>query len=1399
MQRLYWPRLSLLYCVLVLLFIHPFSVLADDLDLFVDILAEGSLQDGTAENPFLALDDALQIIDESRTNGTFRILLVSPGEYPVNHDFWDLGARDDLDDSNSVDFYIIAGSSAWQGTDGPTIVRGPDVSVTTGIAPIVEFGINMGWSYTLSNLQIGLPANHAAVDGNGTEFRFTFSSNEEYFDTRYLTFDNVTLKGGPNPDFDTKDDVLYLVMNAPDSYGHSLTQNNVKVKAGVHYYPSMTNSDLTMDGLDFQGGSVFIAGSGTSGTYISNSVIKNPFCLRGDALITASTNEFHHVTITGNLVTNPVHWCGAVITMSSTEGGTLYDVSIQDWQGPLITVDQGTVEIVGLNITNCTTMYPGARDAVNLETRKTKTITSDLMLLNPKANTTISGLTVTETFGPFTILGNLTVTDATIRIDALPYLFTASAAAYLTMSSLTISYASGITSGILSVNGTATVNLEDVIIADRECGDHCVHVAELGDLTIISSIFSDLGADSTVFFLERSETDENPPATVLTDCTLADINGTLFSGLLSTLQVLTSTIKGCSGASLLAPLIQSQFSFNSSTFMKNWTPGDGSIMSDCDGTATFGACTFNSNGAGGQGGVIHTDVGIKGCFLSIVDSTFTNNTAAIAGGALSLIDNLETSTIDNLILQNISFTENHAGVYGGAVFFLSRQVLPSTSLRFLSNTASTIPDRGTSSSTFVPLTGWNTTIAVLPGATLSVLEIATYDAYGQLASFETDHAPVVTIQLVSNDGVSDVSSIAMLFGQTVGVVDSGKLAFSNVRVFGAAGNYSIRLIDDSGTDIPEFSPLFTSLTISPCVSPSQLLLASGTTELECRLPSCPKGCSATAGQCVADGNCKCTDPAYEGLSCGILKSENDSVTFGFTANQTVFLDSADSFDLSVDGRDRMIEQIQAVYGDTYTVVYRDFYSSTASSLARRDSGTATLFLKFSLTYPSGTYLNYKELATASTVLTAKLASPETMGIKVVVGNLANVSVTSAGSIATIAISCLCITTVLVLQGMVFARRAQQPVQGTTHELDIFLAAGLAFLFAYPVTDTMIPTAASCRAQIWLIPLSFGLITSCLTIKSFIHYTRRKNKMILATDLSPSLARRLNLVVSCIFGLYVIYVGVWTAIESPTPVLTYAAADRFWTCTGTSRTQVGFFIGFFVLTGTNLLAAMWFSYQTILVGYPIPAMEDRLLLSNSANLIICGTVAAGILTPNLMDGTAQAALRIVAAFVVALGMSGSLLGYKAFILYGPVRYSAADDDMTKKIQAIALKSKTKNIYQNIKFLPAKPDASLVWQAVQVSIIQNRYLDLTDVDTKKGRFFLVDSISVDKSETEHTILLTLPEGPPMRLQMENKRSLDDWVKKFEEARRKSEATVGKESMRQPLLDPILRTTTEEEEEA
>ncbi|KAJ3172279.1 hypothetical protein HDU87_008140 [Geranomyces variabilis] len=1131
------------------------------------------------------------------------------------------------------------------------------------------------------------------VSGLGTHFRFYFTDDALF--SGYLTFDNVTFNGGSNPDFDTRRDVLSISVEVSESIGNTIISTDCKVRPGL-------------------------------------TAIRN-------------------VQIEGNIALDPKRWCASVFSAQSSLGGEVDGLG-RIFEMDTYERDAVMIPMTNIRLINCTVDYPNAVDVVESRYQQTIQPPTDLILVTSTSNASLAGFSSTGSSGPVTVLGIFQISNATITnhkpsirgVQAIPpYLFAVSAAANFVLFDTVI--ASGVASPIMQCNGTSATQLSA-----------CVLVNEMGSLEITSTQMNHISADDAVFQLERSETDLNRPATMISESIFQDISETLFSGTLSTLYVEASVVQNCSGASAMEVGDLSIFHFSDCLFVDNYTPKDGAVL----------------------------------------NSVFENNTAT-GGGALC-IDYFDTEL--NLMLVNVSFINNTASSHGGAWWTLERQRLDDNfaSVTYSGNFAPSMPVRGSASATFVPYGDWSK-VSLLAGASLPSFGISTNDAYEQPVTFELETAPVVTVALTQADSAALLTNTAVLYGPTVSVVDSGNLTLSNLRVFGPAGDFLLKLIDDSGTEIPDFDPLYRQVTIKSCDWPMQLLTAAGTPELECRPPICPLGCSSTAGVCVADSNCTCTDTSYEGISCQILKSANDSLTFAFPAGVPIFTNSSDVVTFTVDGRDQLISRVKKAYSATYTVIYRDFRGlrSSNSSLTRRDASGDTLYLKFSLAdLVTGNFLDYLQLAKVSTIFTQTLDAPYRAGITTTIGALANTTIDSVGSILVIIISCVCIMTALSLAGALYIRPSRPPLGATTRNFDMALPCGLAVLFAFPITETMIPTATSCALQIWLIPPSFGLIAACLVAKSFSHYARRKNKIALEAELPERFRKILILAIGVLLSVYVVCVAIWYRIEAPTPQLTYLGGMRFWSCGGTAHTQNCFIISLICFSGTLHLAACKFSYETFKVGWPVHALEDKMILGNATNVLITGVVAAGILMANMMDGVAQFALRATAVYLVGAGLTATLLGYKVFMLVRPA--GSEEDALDARIRAFAQKSaKSGSIYQNSKYLPVKEESALIWKAAQITIAQSQsLLDITDLDSKIGRFHAIQSVGVDTDIASICLLLQIPGFEQLRVQMDSKRMLEDWVKKIADAKRQAPAT--KTNGMVPATDntPLLTVTMEDD---
>ncbi|KAI8998274.1 hypothetical protein BC832DRAFT_240776 [Gaertneriomyces semiglobifer] len=1261
-----------------------------DVEYWVDCAATSS-GDGVSElSPFASLDEALDATSDfmDTMGGVVQINLMSPGEYPLQKEeyyFWGLGIF------GWGDALTITGApTSWVGDQGPTIVRGgPDSKV--------QFTMD-GLEVTMTNLKFGLPAQSG--EASGTLFYWLFL---EYHMFLYNNFENVTFEGRSNANFLTKDNLLTIQFyteafddSVSPSTFNTLDFVDCTVLPGVVLYPSLHYAYTTISNLQLQGPSAAIVRAGFADLTIKDSQFINPLCVEHASVVMQRGGigpvTIENVLFERNDVSDPLLWCNSIVTRRASELVSLKDVIIKDWSGSILDADYGLTDLKNVTILNSRADYPNEAylqyDADTLPRQKY------FININASAEVIIEGGQFEDNIGRTQVAGILAISDSVLLNQRTEpgnvweheaHFFSVVEAGQFDLTGTQINATTkSYSTGLLLSKGTSKTIMDDVIISGYHCKDDCIHVSDI---------------------------DDNWPTTRISESTFTGIHNTVLRGSLASVEVEESTFSNFQGSSLLVPQDASHFTFMDSSFSNGNTPGDGAVLSECHGVVEFTNVDFIGNHADGRGGALAVNVAPGACDIKLMNSVLRENTARVGGGMF--IDWFTESPA--VLMEDVTFDSNVAELYGGGLYTLAmKKMLPAdASVTLIGNQAPYLPQRGTSASEFEPFDTWSE-LRVLSGERLPTFGIKTRDAFGQYVPFDQENLVIVSLS-VWNEAGTALTTDATLSGQILEVVQEGTRTFEGLRIYGKSGSYLIKLADDTASGISDFEPVVLPVRIVDCTSPKQMLPSFDTGELECRLPVCLRGCSSPAGVCVADGNCTCVDRSYEGYACQLKKGANDSLTMSFDAGNPVFENALDTFDFSVTSRDAMIQHLEGLYDGQYGVIFRDFWTGSQRKLTRRSGGDSTVYLKFSLVDKVGSYLDYRQLQSAVGVLKSKLISPDTSGLQVTTGALANTDITAVGSIIAIICCALGVVTVTALAVLRFRKGDGPAVRGTSRHLDLLLAFGLANLFALPITDTMTPTAASCRAQIWMIPLSFGIIVPTLVVKSFGQFTRRKNKIALRSDI-PLRSQKLGAAfIGVMQVMYWVLVIVWQVIEAPAPQLTFSNNERFWTCTGTTEKQLGFIITFVGITGLLLVAACRLAYDTITVGWPVPALEDRLLFANSANMVVLGAVATGLLLSGVMNGSTQFAIRVTVALVVASFLTSSMLVYKVWLLRLPDK---TEDHLEQKIRSMASKGQTSNIYQKVKYLPCKPESGIVWRASQISLLR-QYLEITDIDTMKVR--------------------------------------------------------------------------------
>ncbi|KAJ3179976.1 hypothetical protein HDU85_004260 [Gaertneriomyces sp. JEL0708] len=1307
-----------------------------DVEYWVDCAATSS-GDGSELSPFATLDEALDATSAfvGTTHGLVQINLMSPGEYPLQKGEYIFGGGE------YVNALTITGvPTSWVGDQGPTIVRG-------GPDPKVQFTM-AGLPVTMTSLKFGLPAQSLEHSSDsGTLFYWFFEFSHSFVP---IDFESVTFEGRSDANFVTKENLLTIQFytegddfEMSGAIGVFFGFHHCTVLPGVVVFPSLHNAYIAISNLKLQEPASLIYPSRIVNLKIRNVCVEH-------ASIVLQREGFAEVIIRDvlferNDIANPLLWCNSIVTTKARQAVKLTNVIIRDWSGSILDAVQGSVTLKDVTVSNSRSQYPNEAyvEYGDAAARQTNFINVDI-----NAQVTLNGgrfegnVGRTQVTGTLTIIGTEFVDQRTEPSSALQHethVFNVLGAGELNfMATEMKATVKSFSTGLLLAEGTSKASLDGVTISGYHCKNDCIHVREMAELHIGKSSFDDLSTEGSVLFYERSDINDNWPTTLIFECAFTGIRNAVLRGSLGSVEVSQSTFSNFQGSSLLQPQDESHFAFIDSSFSNGYTPGDGPVLSDCQGAVEFTNVQFIGNHADGRGGALAVNVAPGACDIKL---TNRENTARVGGGMF--IDWFTESPA--VLMKDVTFERNVAELYGGGLYTLAMKKVPvDASVTFNGNQAHDMPQGGTSASEFEAVNAWSE-LDVLSGEQLPTFSVKTRDAFGQDVSFDQENLVIVSLSVWDEAGTA-LTTNATLSGQILEVLQAGTRTFEGVRIYGKSGSYLIKLADDTASGKPDFEPVMLPVRIVDCASPKQMLPSFATGELECRLPVCLRGCSSPAGVCAADGNCTCVDRSYEGYACQLKKGANDSLTMSFDAGNPVFKNGLDTFDFSVSGRDAMIQHLEGLYDGQYGVIFRDFWTGSQRKLARRSGGENTVYLKFSLVDKVGSYLDYRQLQSAVGVLKASLISPDTSGLEVTTGALANTDITAVGSIIAIICCALGVVTVTALAVLRFRKGDGPTVRGTSRHLDLLLAFGLANLFALPITDTVTPTAASCRAQIWMIPLSFGLIVPTLVVKSFGHFTRRKNKIALRSDIPLGSQKLGTAFIGATQVMYWVLVIVWQVVEAPTPQLTFS---------------------------NNELAACRLAYDTITVGWPVPAMEDRLLFANAANMIVLGAVAAGLLLSGVMNGSTQFAIRVTVALVVASILTLSMLGYKVWLLRLPDK---TEDHIEQKVRSMASKGQASNLYQKVKYLPCKPESGIIWRASQISLLR-QYLEITDIDTMKGRFFRVTDLTATADIASNCVIVQLPGEDPLRIQLEDNREVENWVKRLNE----SQATLARKGNR------------------
>lgn len=267
---------------------------------------------------------------------------------------------------------------------------------------------------------------------------------------------------------------------------------------------------------------------------------------------------------------------------------------------------------------------------------------------------------------------------------------------------------------------------------------------------------------------------------------------------------------------------------------------------------------------------------------------------------------------------------------------------------------------------------------------------------------------------------------------------------------------------------------------------------------------------------------------------------NDSVSLFFPSTTTSPIARRDTttslYTYDITSRDAILANLQVFYAP-YTVEFRSFEQVIRN-------GVEGVNFKFALRNPdTGNHLTAQQLATV-VQSSAAISALEGATLVVYSGSLDNISIDDPGAIVMI----VCSAIGIIFTGFVYflsyrlrrsslananrwrsksttSLQALNALPDSWYSWDI-LSLGIAVLFAYGMTDAVEPNVSSCRAQVAMIPFSFGIIVpyvcllqmvfftfpvtlslpSSLFAKSYEIYIRRKNKYALLKPVEMPLRR-----------------------------------------------------------------------------------------------------------------------------------------------------------------------------------------------------------------------------------------------------------------------------------------------------
>ncbi|KAI8999157.1 hypothetical protein BC832DRAFT_225006 [Gaertneriomyces semiglobifer] len=531
----------------------------------------------------------------------------------------------------------------------------------------------------------------------------------------------------------------------------------------------------------------------------------------------------------------------------------------------------------------------------------------------------------------------------------------------------------------------------------------------------------------------------------------------------------------------------------------------------------------------------------------------------------------------------------------------------------------------------------------------------------------------------------------------------------------------------------------------------------GTPYVRCRPAICSRGCSPTAGVCIADEFCSCSlNPAFEGFDCSIPKGVNDSISLGFPTSLVPYTTAS---------RELIYAKLSALYNPTYDVVYRSFDEDQGSALSRRsaDPSQSMVVFRHSLKQAgSNDFLNSREmtsLAAKTSVLLSSAGLPPATS-QVETGQLANIDLGGLG-ISVIAVTAIGIMVTVAMEAFLMRRTARP---SWVKLLEALPSLAAVFTWAFPLTEITTPTAVSCKVQVLLAPFTLGIALPHLVAKACYYFYHMKNGVLLSKPMCIGHFRRILIGLVTMNAMYWIITITWVSHDPPVPTIVYrgSSQSRYWTCrssmTPNERNPYLFvLLGYSVLLlGLSGLLARRIAVSEFAKN---AAGQHKIVLLNVLNILGAGGLLVGLTVPQFLSARVQFIITVLCVYTIA----GVLVMARA--VYGmAVIHAKSDDDIGSLIRRLAFG--TNQSEKTVEYTPTRSANQLIarWDAVEVEF-HSPYLVMIDSDSKKGQFHELKACEASK-DVDHCVKLSIKGNGSVFLQMKSEEEVASWIGNFEQ---------------------------------